>query len=85
MSLIIEGKALAAGFGCKFIETSAKNRTNVDEAFYGLVREIRRFNKVYSSIIDINFRLLHLQVEKARMEGDINSKRKVLPTVAVAA
>jgi len=39
-----EGRALAASFGCKFIETSAKNRTNVDEAFYGLVREIRRFN-----------------------------------------
>lgn len=40
----LEGRALAASFGCKFIETSAKNRTNVDEAFYGLVREIRRFN-----------------------------------------
>jgi GTPase KRas protein len=43
-----EGRALAASFGCKFIETSAKNRTNVDEAFYGLVREIRRFNKAAS-------------------------------------
>jgi GTPase KRas protein len=43
---MVEGRALAASFGCKFIETSAKNRTNVDEAFYGLVREIRRFNKV---------------------------------------
>src|SRR5271170_2582907 len=42
----VEGRALAASFGCKFIETSAKNRTNVDEAFYGLVREIRRFNIV---------------------------------------
>jgi small GTP-binding protein len=41
-----EGKALANSFGCKFIETSAKNRINVDEAFYSLVREIRRFNKV---------------------------------------
>jgi GTPase KRas protein len=41
---MVEGRALAASFGCKFIETSAKNRTNVDEAFYGLVREIRRFN-----------------------------------------
>jgi GTPase KRas protein len=43
-----EGRALAASFNCKFIETSAKNRTNVDEAFYGLVREIRRFNKAAS-------------------------------------
>jgi GTPase KRas protein len=49
-NLMVEGKALAASFGCKFIETSAKNRTNVDEAFYGLVREIRRFNKVSLSV-----------------------------------
>ena len=33
---------LARSFGCKYIETSAKTRTNVDEAFYELVREIRR-------------------------------------------
>ena len=45
---LAEGKALATLFGCKFIETSAKNRINVDEAFYSLVREIRRFNKVIS-------------------------------------
>ena len=30
---------------CKFIETSAKTRTNVDNAFYDIVREIRRYNK----------------------------------------
>ena len=29
-----------------FIETSAKQRINVDEAFSNLVREIRRYNKV---------------------------------------
>ncbi|KAL3420016.1 Ras-like protein [Phlyctema vagabunda] len=40
-----EGEALAKQFGCKFIETSAKSRTNVDNAFYDLVREIRRYNK----------------------------------------
>jgi GTPase KRas len=31
--------------GCKFIETSAKTRLNVDNAFYDIVREIRRYNK----------------------------------------
>ena len=31
--------------GCKFIETSAKTRTNVENAFYEIVREIRRYNK----------------------------------------
>jgi len=40
-----EGRDLAKHFGCKFIETSAKMRINVDEAFIILVREIRRYNK----------------------------------------
>ncbi|KAJ3357190.1 Ras GTPase [Allomyces javanicus] len=38
-----EGRDLARRFQCKFIETSAKQRVNVEEAFYNLVREIRRF------------------------------------------
>jgi GTPase KRas protein len=38
-----EGEALARSFDCRFIETSPKSRINVDNAFYGLVREIRRF------------------------------------------
>ncbi|GAA6003117.1 uncharacterized protein JCM10292_002875 [Rhodotorula paludigena] len=40
-----EGSELAKTFGCRFIETSAKQRLNVDEAFFNLVREIRRYNK----------------------------------------
>jgi len=40
-----EGRALAKHFGCKFIETSAKHRINVDAAFHDLVRAIRDFNK----------------------------------------
>lgn len=44
----IEGEALARSFGCKFIETSAKSRINVDNAFYEIVREIRRYNKEMS-------------------------------------
>ncbi|KAH7912355.1 ras family-domain-containing protein [Hygrophoropsis aurantiaca] len=40
-----EGRDLARHFGCKSIETSAKDRINVDEAFSTLVREIRKFNK----------------------------------------
>ena len=40
-----EGYRLAQSFGCPFIETSAKARTNVDAAFYDLVREIRRYNR----------------------------------------
>jgi len=44
-----EGLQLARQFGCKFIETSAKSRKNVDQAFYDIVREIRRYNKEMSS------------------------------------
>eukprot|EP00842_Homolaphlyctis_polyrhiza_P001601 jgi/Hompol1/2441/HPOL_006002-RA len=39
-----EGQALAARLRCHYIETSAKERFNVDEAFYALVREIRYQN-----------------------------------------
>lgn len=35
-------RELAASYGIPFIETSAKTRQGVDEAFYTLVREIRR-------------------------------------------
>lgn len=44
-SILTEGEALAKSFGCKFIETSAKSRINVDKAFYDIVREIRRYNR----------------------------------------
>lgn len=44
-----EGRDLAKQFGCEFIETSAKNRINVEEAFYSVVRDIRRFNKEQES------------------------------------
>ena len=46
MTVFPEGRDLARHFGCKYIETSAKHRLNVDQAFSELVREIRRYNKV---------------------------------------
>lgn len=36
-----EGCDLSKSFSCPFIETSAKTRINVEEAFFNLVREIR--------------------------------------------
>jgi len=38
----VEGQDLAKSFGCPIYETSAKARINVEEAFYQLVREIRK-------------------------------------------
>eukprot|EP01137_Pigoraptor_chileana_P035234 Opistho-2@28959 len=40
-----EGQEKAKHFSIPFLETSAKTRTNVEDAFYTLVREIRRFKK----------------------------------------
>ena len=36
------GQCQAQKYGIPYIETSAKERTNVDEAFYDLVRIIRK-------------------------------------------
>lgn len=44
VAYMAEGYAFAREIGCPFVETSAKQRVNVDEAFNDLVREIRRFN-----------------------------------------
>merc|ERR1711991_487786 len=40
-----EGEELAKSFNVPFLETSAKTRVNVEEAFYKLVREIRTMKK----------------------------------------
>lgn len=45
LTYAIDGEALAKQFGCPFVETSAKSRTNVDKAFFDLVREIRNYNR----------------------------------------
>mmetsp|Transcript_23490 Transcript_23490/g.29962 ORF Transcript_23490/g.29962 Transcript_23490/m.29962 type:complete len:83 (+) Transcript_23490:1-249(+) len=37
-----EGEELAKRLNCQFKEASAKTRENVEEAFYDLVREIRK-------------------------------------------
>jgi len=43
-----EGQSLARTIGCQFKEASAKTRVNVEEAFYDLVREIRKTSPSYS-------------------------------------
>jgi GTPase KRas protein len=40
-----EGENLAKQYGCQYIETSAKTRMNVDEAFEALAMEVRKFKQ----------------------------------------
>ncbi|RSH87350.1 Ras GTPase [Saitozyma podzolica] len=42
---LVEGRDLAKRFNAQCIETSAKQRVNVDEAFIAVVRAIRRYQK----------------------------------------
>lgn len=38
-----DGEALARSFGCGFFEASSTERINIEEAFFDLVRDIRRY------------------------------------------
>ncbi|GAM21906.1 hypothetical protein SAMD00019534_050810 [Acytostelium subglobosum LB1] len=40
----LEGKELSKSFGAPFLESSAKSRVNVEEAFFTLVREIKKWS-----------------------------------------
>lgn len=65
-----EGKELARSFGCKFIETSAKSRINVDNAFYDIVREIRKYNKDMSGYPGGGNSHSKGPTDKMEMDGD---------------
>lgn len=44
-----QGKLLADSYSIPYIETSAKTRQGVDDAFYTLVREIRKYVRILSN------------------------------------
>ncbi|XP_047213899.1 GTPase KRas-like isoform X1 [Girardinichthys multiradiatus] len=44
-----QAQELARSYGVPFVETSAKTRQGVEEAFYSLVREIRRYKETNCS------------------------------------
>lgn len=46
-----EGRALAQSLGAGFLETSAKTRVNVEEAFFDLVRMTPRYGKEYKIVV----------------------------------
>lgn len=64
-----EGRACAAVFDCKFIETSAAMQHNVWEAFYGIVRQLR-------------LRRDSKEANKRRRHTHCNARRESLPMKA---
>lgn len=55
-----EGKHLATQFGCPFYETSAALRHYIDDAFFTLVREIRRKEGQRVNVDQLNAHFNHL-------------------------
>jgi hypothetical protein len=46
-----EGKVLAERWGVPFLETSAKTRINIEEAFYTLIRVTPRYSQEYKVVL----------------------------------
>ncbi|CAH6723546.1 ras-like protein 1 [[Candida] jaroonii] len=79
-----EGKQLAESFNCKFFETSAKQRINVEESFYELVRNVRDKNKPpkadksdASGINDANDEVNEPKSETQKNSNPARSKQQV--------
>ncbi|TWW79242.1 GTP-binding protein GEM [Takifugu flavidus] len=66
---VSEGRACAAVFDCKFIETSAAMQHNVWEAFHGIVRQLR-------------LRRDPKEVNKRRKRRSCKARRESIPTKA---
>ena len=54
----MEACDLATSYGIPFIETSAKTRQGVEDAFYTLVREIRRDVSYFCKTFQLQLRCL---------------------------
>jgi len=77
---------MAKSVGIPFIETSAKTRMGVDDAFYTLVREIRRFVRLFP-LLSPSLLALFFSAFRKRNRASVESRRKqaLLEAVVMAA
>uniref|UniRef100_A0A6B2LLM0 Small monomeric GTPase n=1 Tax=Arcella intermedia TaxID=1963864 RepID=A0A6B2LLM0_9EUKA len=55
-----EAEETARAWGCPYLETSALRRTNIDESFHQIVREINKINKKPTTDPNTSKRTCHL-------------------------
>jgi len=77
-----EGIALAKTWGCPFVESSAKERINVEESFCTLVREIRNF-EFGGSDKSSNSSEVKKTTSKSKKLFGVNMPRMHMPNVNV--
>lgn len=70
-----EGQELARQINCQFIETSAKQRINVEDGFYQLVREIREYNKELAEQIAVSSQQQQINDQPKRLLKSTKSDR----------
>lgn len=80
-----EGKHLATQFGCPFYETSAALRHYIDDAFYTLIREIRRkeAQRVRTTTVCVSLGF-HVKFNFCRHSPMDRAQRKLHPLDEVA-
>ena len=72
-----QAKEVAKNYGIPFIETSAKTRMGVDDAFYTLVREIRKdVSASFQSNISFRFTLFPFSFPSTRVQRQKGHKTK---------
>ncbi|KAI5952242.1 RAS1 [Candida jiufengensis] len=70
-----EGQALANSFGCPFLETSAKMRINVEEAFFDLVKHIN-FTEYNLKRRDEKDGIEDSNIQQSQQNGGLNNQQQ---------
>jgi len=70
------GQDLASKLGCKFYETSAKERLNVDQVFHELVREVTKFYEANPAQIPVNPPAVSKQDKRRTVDGSSDKDKE---------